>query len=285
MSDSRSKATRRTPAGARREAVGGKDSGNTRLVFFAAVAAVVLSFVILVVVAADAFGGSDGDPSPVAPGDTATTEPTSPPSAGATTTTTTAQPASPTPEPTRGDDGKIVLPCGNILVPLDKDHRLTSDCAPNDLVNVAGARLRSEAAAAFQEMAAAAKQEKGYNLYINSGYRSYQEQVTTYNYWVSVGGQAQADRSSARPGHSEHQLGTTADVGANGCELECLSGTPEAAWIADNSWKYGFIVSYPDGKEQTTGYMFEPWHVRFVGKDVAKQVRDSGLTLHEFLLR
>ncbi len=132
---------------------------------------------------------------------------------------------------------------------------------------------------------AAAKQEKGFELYVNSGYRSYLEQVSTYNYWVQTNGQAYADRTSARPGHSEHQLGTTADVAARGLELEAFSGTPEAAWIAANSYKYGFIVSYPDGKEAITGYAPEPWHIRYVGKDVAQQVKDSGLTLHEFLLK
>jgi D-alanyl-D-alanine carboxypeptidase len=80
-------------------------------------------------------------------------------------------------------------------------------------------------------------------------------------------------------------MGTTADIGWNGCELECTVGTPEAVWIAANAHKYGFIVSYPDGKEHITGYAYEPWHVRYVGTDVAAQVHASGLTLHEFLLR
>lgn len=285
MTDSRSKPSRR-PSNARRQgAVGKGEGGNLQVIFVGSIIAVVLSFVVLVAVAADAFGGGDGRPSPVVPGDTATSQPTDVSATTDSRETPTTQPATPTPEPTRGDDGKIVLPCGDILAPVDKDHRLASDCAPNDLVGVAGARLRAGAAAAFQEFAAAARAAKGFSFYINSGYRSYQEQVTTYNYWVSVSGQAQADRSSARPGHSEHQLGTTADVGSNGCELECLEGTPEAAWIAENAWKYGFIVSYPEGKEQITGYMPEPWHVRFVGKEVARQVKESGITLHEFLLR
>ena len=294
--------TRRTPAGGKRATVGGsKGGGNLQAVFIGSVVAVVLSFVVLIAVAADAFSGDD-KPNPIAPADTATataeatevpggaTEAPGEATEAATGTAPTTEPptqgAAPTAEPTSGSDGKIVLPCGDILVPLDKDHRLTSDCAPADLRTVPGGMvMRADAADALGEMFAAARQEKGYEFYVNSGYRSYQTQVETYNYWVQNSGQAQADRSSARPGHSEHQLGTTADVGFGSCQLECISGTPQAAWIAENAHKYGFIVSYPDGKEHITGYMPEPWHIRYVGKGVAQQVKDSGLTLHEFLLR
>jgi D-alanyl-D-alanine carboxypeptidase len=268
---------------------GSKGGGNFQAIFVGSIVAVVLSFVVLFAVAADAFSDND-KPNPVAPSDTATptaeaTE--SATEAGAVTTTSPpTQAATATEQPAPGDDGKITLPCGDILVPLDKDHKLTPDCAPGDLRTVPGGMLmRAEAASALGEMFAAARQEKGYEFFVNSGYRSYQTQVETYNFWVRNSGQAQADRSSARPGHSEHQLGTTADVGFGNCQLECLSGTPEGAWIADNSYKFGFIVSYPDGKEHITGYMPEPWHIRYVGKGVAQQVRDSGLTLHEFLLR
>jgi D-alanyl-D-alanine carboxypeptidase len=288
---STSRPTRRS-ASAKRETVGGsKGGGNAQAIFVGAVVAVVLSFVVLIAVAADAFSGDD-KPNPIAPGDTAT--PTEEATETATGTAPTTEPttqggaptAAPTAATTAAGDDKIVLACGDILVPLDKDHRLTSDCAPSDLQTVPGGMLmRADAAAALAEMFAAARQEKGYEFYVNSGYRSYQTQVETYNYWVRNSGQAQADRSSARPGHSEHQLGTTADVGFGSCQLECLSGTPQAAWIAENSYKYGFIVSYPDGKEHITGYMPEPWHIRYVGKDTARQVKDSGLTLHEFLLK
>lgn len=266
-------------------AVGGKDGGgNAQLVFIGSIVAVVLAFVILITVAADAFSGDDNPGAAAA--DTAT--PTE--STGATntqpaaTTATGAAPSATTP-PTIAGDGSIVLPCGDILVPLDKQHTLTADCAPNDLVTVAGGNpLRSEAAGAFNEMLAAAS-KAGFTLYANSAYRSYQEQASTFQYWVNTSGLAYAERTSARAGHSEHQLGTTADVGARGLELEAFAGTPEAAWLAANSYKFGFIVSYPDGKENITGYAPEPWHIRYVGKDVAQRVRDSGLTLHEFLLK
>jgi D-alanyl-D-alanine carboxypeptidase len=256
------------------------------VLFIGAVIAVVVAFVVLIAVAADAIGGDGGAPADPIINPTeapATQAATAPPGETPAPTSAPATPA--TPAPTPGSDGKIEVACGDILAPVDKDHRLPQNCAPNDLRAVAGSQLRAEAAAAFEALRAAAMQEKNYDLYINSGYRSYQEQVSTYAYWVSVGGQAQADRSSARPGHSEHQMGTTADVGYNGCELECTIGSQQSAWLAANAYKYGFIVSYPDGKEDITGYMPEPWHIRYVGKGVAQQVKDSGLTLHEFLLR
>ena len=212
----------------------------------------------------------------------------------ALTETVTATPVPPTPTPwgTVQPDNTIVVACGNILAPLDKTHRLTSDCVPPDLEAlpaemVAGGSqyLRRDAAAAFRELFAAAQRD-GYTILAASAYRSYEAQVSAYNSHVARGGQASADRVSARPGHSEHQLGTTTDVtsASAGYGLESFRGTPEAAWIAEHSWEYGFIVSYPDGKEHITGYVYEPWHIRWVGKDVAAAVRASGLTLHEYLL-
>ena len=211
--------------------------------------------------------------------ETRTAEPTVTPTATATTA----------PEP----DGSIVVACGDIRAPLDKQHRLAADCVPPDLealpgemVAGGGQLLRAAAAAAYRELFAAAAAD-GYTILASSSYRNYQAQVSAYQASVNRGGQAYADRVSARPGHSEHQLGTTTDVtsASAGYSLEGFEGTPEAAWLAANSWKYGFIISYPEGKEQITGYIFEPWHIRWLGKDEAKRVRDSGLTLHEWLLR
>lgn len=144
--------------------------------------------------------------------------------------------------------------------------------------------MRSEAAGAIQELFAAARKD-GFVLFANSTYRSYQQQVDTFNYWVRTSGLEYAERTSARAGHSEHQMGTTADVGTEGHFLEAFSGTPAAKWLADNAVKYGFVISYPDGKEPVTGYAAEPWHIRYVGKDVAAKVKASGVTLHEYLLR
>jgi D-alanyl-D-alanine carboxypeptidase len=93
---------------------------------------------------------------------------------------------------------------------------------------------------------------------------------------------------SARPGHSEHQLGTTADISNAdvGYRLtEEFGETPAGRWLAENAWRYGFVLSYPEGAEAVTGYKYEPWHFRWVGEAAAAAVRDSGLTLHEWLLR
>lgn len=147
--------------------------------------------------------------------------------------------------------------------------------------------MRPDAAQAMIEMLAAAAKE-GQLMSVVSGYRSYDTQVAIYNGYVQSIGQEETDRTSARPGHSEHQLGTTADVSSQSVGfdlLESFGNTSEGRWLAANSWRYGFIISYPAGKESVTGYAYEPWHVRFVGKDVAANVKSSGLTLHEFLLR
>ena len=86
-------------------------------------------------------------------------------------------------------------------------------------------------------------------------------------------GQASADTFSARPGHSEHQTGLAIDV--NSVD-DSFRGTPEAIWLADNCYKYGFIIRYPEGKEGITGYKYEPWHIRYVGSEIAKKVHDAG---------
>lgn len=139
--------------------------------------------------------------------------------------------------------------------------------------------LLPETQKAVDEMAAAAAKD-GISLFIVSGFRSYTTQVYTYNYFVGIYGQERADRSSARPGHSEHQSGLAVDLNST---YSSFAGTPEAIWIANNCWKYGFIVRYPADKESITGYMYEPWHVRYLGKDLAKKVTESGLCLEEYL--
>ncbi len=178
------------------------------------------------------------------------------------------------------------LPCGDILVPIDKQHELAPDCVPNDLVELAGLGLylRADAAAAFAALTAGASRD-GYSISASSAYRSYATQEATFAWWTEQLGPEEAERTSARAGHSEHQLGTTIDLCAPAGCLESFSATPEAAWVAAHSWEYGFVVSYPNEREAVTGYVGEAWHVRYVGVDVAVRVRESGLTLHEYLLR
>ena len=133
--------------------------------------------------------------------------------------------------------------------------------------------------AALQQMFAAAKAD-GYDLFVRSGFRSYATQKSLYNSYVNRDGKAAADRYSARPGHSEHQTGLAFDINkAN----SSFAGTPEAKWLAENCHKYGFIIRYPEGKEAITGYIYEPWHVRYLGVDTATAVYNSGLCLEEYL--
>lgn len=248
---------------------------------------------LLVAIAVAACGGGNPDPSPTLSPTTGAAVTKSPEPEPSATPTATPVPATPTPRGTPQPDNSIVVTCGDILAPLDKTHRLTEDCVPPDLealpgemVASAGQLLRRDAAAAYRELFAAA-QADGFTILASSSFRSYQAQVAAYNSHVNRGGQAYADRVSARPGHTEHQLGTTTDVtsASAGYGLESFEGTPEAAWIAANSWRYGFIVSYPEGKEAITGYVYEPWHIRWVGKEQAAKVLISSLTLHEYLLR
>ncbi len=152
----------------------------------------------------------------------------------------------------------------------NKTYALPSDYAPG---------VDPEAEAAFYEMQADAA-ESGLNLYISSAYRSYDYQAGLYKRYVDRSGKAEADRYSARPGHSEHQTGLAFDLNSISDEFK---DTDEGKWVAENCHKYGFIVRYPEDKENVTGYMYEPWHIRYLGVDIATSVYESGLCLEEYL--
>lgn len=136
-----------------------------------------------------------------------------------------------------------------------------------------------DANAALNEMVAAAQRE-GIALWVVSGFRSYNTQAAIYQSYVARDGMAAADRYSARAGHSEHQTGLAFDL--NSLE-QSFGDTPEGQWLAANCWRYGFIIRYPQEKEALTGYMYEPWHVRYLGRQTAKKVYESGLCLEEYL--
>ncbi|NBU33235.1 D-alanyl-D-alanine carboxypeptidase family protein [bacterium] len=126
----------------------------------------------------------------------------------------------------------------------------------------------------------------GLQLQFGSGYRSAAYQKVLYDGYVSSMGKSEADRSSARPGHSEHQTGLALDFTRidGKCHLDtCFADTEEGKWLAQNAYKYGFILRYSVDKEAITGYMFEPWHYRYVGKELAAQMHTTGIkTLEEF---
>lgn len=139
--------------------------------------------------------------------------------------------------------------------------------------------MDSNAYAALQQLQAGAE-AAGYSMPLISGYRSYAYQASLYNSYVAQDGQALADTYSARPGHSEHQSGLAFDIGAldNG-----YGNTPDGRWLYAHCADYGFIIRYPAGKESITGYQYEPWHVRYVGKEIASQIMAQGITLEEYL--
>ena len=140
-----------------------------------------------------------------------------------------------------------------------------------------GNGLDPTAHSAFRKMADDAEDD-GIYLYIVSGFRSYSLQDSIYHNFVSERGVAGADRVSARPGHSEHQTGLAMDINSTAFSF---TDTAEGHWLAKNCWKYGFIIRYPQGKESITGYAYESWHIRYVGKELAEKLFRSGKTLEE----
>lgn len=148
--------------------------------------------------------------------------------------------------------------------------------------------MRADAAAALEEMFAACKAETGVTLKAVSGYRSYQRQATIYqNKLDRVKTRAKADQFVARPGASEHQLGLAMDVGQKNDDVNLTSSfgkTKGGKWVAEHCWEYGFILRYQEGWEDVTGYAFEPWHVRYVGKDNARLIQAADMPLETYLL-
>lgn len=180
-----------------------------------------------------------------------------------------------------------------LLAYVNKTYALPSWYVPSGLVSLSGEVktiepevLRKTVLPYLKDLFATAEKACGCKLAVLSAYRSYQTQQKVYNYWVNQVGEYYADLGSARPGHSEHQLGTTIDFTSStvGYRLTRDFGfTTEGVWLENNAYNYGFVLSYPKGKDGITGYIWEPWHFRFVGKEVAKEVHDKGITLEEYL--
>lgn len=138
--------------------------------------------------------------------------------------------------------------------------------------------IKKEAADALAEMQNAAAAE-GLSLFVVSGYRSYYSQEAVYAGWVSRDGAEQADTYSSRAGHSDHQTGYTFDL--NSLD-QSFAYTREGIWLAEHCAEFGFIIRYPEGKELYTGYIYEPWHIRYIGKEKARIITESGLSLEEY---
>lgn len=159
---------------------------------------------------------------------------------------------------------------GGILI-VNKTYSLPKTYNPG--------RLYPDAQAAFDQMQAAAAAE-GLKLKIISGFRPYSQQYSTYNNYAARDGKELADRYSARPGHSEHQTGLAMDINSL---RQSFANTAEGKWLAAHCAEYGFIIRYGADKESQTGFMYEPWHIRYLGVDLAKAVTESGLCLEEYL--
>ena len=180
----------------------------------------------------------------------------------------------PTPSPADIDPSRIAVVDGityidGIMI-VNKTYALPSDYDPG---------ADPAAVDALYTMFAAARGD-GIELFVKSGFRSYIDQRIIYDDYVLYDGRENADRYSARPGHSEHQTGLAFDLNLVD---DSFAGTPEAVWLENNCHKFGFIIRYPAGKEAVTGYLYEPWHVRYIGAETATAVRESGLCLEEYL--
>jgi D-alanyl-D-alanine carboxypeptidase len=224
-------------------------------------------------------GGDGGSPAASASASaSATATPTPPPTRQSPVATPTSTPVETFDRAARSIDDP-----NSIWVVVDKLRPLQPmDFEPADLVSVPVPHtweplLRREASDAAVAMFAAARSEAGLALASNSAYRSYGAQQNVY-----VGD----DELTARPGFSEHQTGLAIDVGPESgtCVLEvCFADTPEGQWVRDNAHRFGFILRYPADKHAVTGYQFEPWHLRYVGVELAAEMRTSGVTtLEEF---
>jgi D-alanyl-D-alanine carboxypeptidase len=184
------------------------------------------------------------------------------------------------------DDPSSLWVVVNKLRPLNPLDYSAPDLVSTPVPHVNDPTLRQEAADQIVAMFAQYTAETGNQMQAQSAYRSYSVQVNVYNGWVNSLGQAGADQTSARPGHSEHQTGLAMDISAvpAQCALDqCFADTNQGQWLAANAYKWGFILRYPNGLTNITGYEFEPWHYRYVGIELATEMHNTGIqTLEEF---
>jgi D-alanyl-D-alanine carboxypeptidase len=189
---------------------------------------------------------------------------------------------------------QVVAKPDSITVLVNKQFALPQGYKPNDLVypnvpftfkeKIEKRMMRKEAAQALEQLFAGAKKD-GINLVGVSAYRSYATQTAVFSNYVKKDGETNARTYSALPGTSEHETGLAIDVaGSDGrcAAQDCFAGTKEAKWLDQHSAEYGFILRYIKGKESITGYQYEPWHIRYVGTKLAKELAKKGITLEEY---
>ena len=186
-------------------------------------------------------------------------------------------------------DGEFVTPKGFTVVTKNGISTVDGVLIVNKTYSIPANytdRLSATAKAAFDRMVEAAKEEMGYDLYILKGgggdFRSYDYQKSLYDYRVSTKGKERADIVSARPGHSEHETGLAIDVVYADSSIE---PPEEIVWMDNNCWRFGFILRYPEGKTDETGYIYEPWHIRYLGDvEFAEELYNDGdwITLEDY---
>lgn len=184
-------------------------------------------------------------------------------------------------------NNNLVVKPDSISVLVNKQNRLSKFFIPEnlELINTKysyeGKMLTKTAKTSFEEMCKSALKNK-LKIVGMSAYRSYEYQEKLYNDYVTENGKLYADISSARPGHSEHQTGLAIDVTRNNEDYHNFEATEEFIWMQNNAHKFGFILRYPKEKEDITGFKYEPWHYRYVGKEIAEYIHDNNITLEEY---
>ena len=184
-------------------------------------------------------------------------------------------------------DIKLINNPNDINVLVNKNNKLDNNYIPHDLELIdkffssKNIYLRKVAKKNFENMCKEAK-KNNLSIIAISGYRSYEYQKELYNNYVKEKGGIEADMCSARAGHSEHQTGLAIDISDNSLDYSNFGSSKEYIWIINNAYKYGFILRYPKDKEYLTGYKSEPWHIRYIGKNIAKYIFDNNITLEEY---
>jgi D-alanyl-D-alanine carboxypeptidase len=174
-------------------------------------------------------------------------------------------------------DAREVPDPTDLLQLTNKHFYLPEDYVPEDLISVGSTKMRKEPGEAAQALIDAAAAE-GHTLWSQSGYRSFDLQTQLYNGYSARDGSEAADTYSARPGHSEHQAGLATDLNTI---TDAFGDTPEGKWVAEHCWEYGFIIRYTRENTDITLYKYEPWHIRYIGKEAAQTMHDEGIATFE----
>ncbi|GAA3284061.1 M15 family metallopeptidase [Nesterenkonia halobia] len=260
-------------------------------------AATLLALVLAVALGLGAWrliaGGTDAAPDPAADSGTASPTSSAGSSAGSSAEPSGDSSAAASESATGGSAGDAVSSASrdpeskHVLVnrrnPLQPQDYVPEVRALDVEMVYPGQEMRPQAADALEELVAAAEQQN-HVLKVTTAYRTYKHQKALYDQRLEASGREVADEYTARPGYSEHQTGLAVDVTANhDCQLkDCFGDTPEGEWVAEHAAEHGFVLRYPEGAADITGYSYEPWHLRYVGVETARAVHQAGVTLEEY---